>query len=251
MPSIASPRGLWIAAGFPQFQAVPNPQYLVGKDSTPLAIQVTLANATAMATDLTARGSWFTSPDRRVPTAYSISSAGDTSRLNAILSICAVGLRIVTFSDTTSNAASVAKLLSAGSGPYLSGTIGGVPFRQGLARGISHYVKRVDASQAVAADEVLVTLDQGYAVLPQPIRLNLMTDALSLVSDAAVALGADAVAHLELIGTLVPADADAGWNTFYAGASCSGGGQDSAPIGDGLGNVRAMNMSFAQANVKF
>ena len=250
MAKISAPRALWLSQGFPGFTGVPSAQYVVGRDTSPLAIQVTVANAAAMAVDLTARGSWVT--ERKTAAGYSVTSSADTSRLNAILSVCAVGLKITTFSDTVNLASAVAKLTTNATEPYLSGTIGGVPFRQSLKRGISHYVKRLDASQAVAADEILTTLDQGYVVLPMPIRVNLMTDALSLVSDAAVALGADATATLELVGMLVPADADASWQSFYAGASCANAGSDNAPLSsvEDLSQVRGLNTSFATSVVK-
>ncbi len=247
--NLETPASIWRFNNFPNFQSLPNGQYVVGKGSMPIQLQVTLLNAAALNVDLTTRGAWFT--DRRVAAGFAIASAADAQRIQATLSVSAIGLKVVGFSDANAGLwTNAQKLLLNATEPYIRTQGGSTPYSFSLKRGISHYIRRFESDQGTAADEIVGTLDQGYSVLPSPLRINLSTDTFSLVSDSAVALGADVTATLEILGMITPL-VD-GWGTQLPNTGACGD-LDNEPMSERMSSIRdgiALDAEYQRLNVR-
>lgn len=215
------------ACGSPPLFSGPDPQWIKG----PIYVQGTLANATALNVDLTQRGTWY--GDKRVKTAYSVTSTSDTNRMEAVLQIWGVKILLATQSTTVNTLAALAKLLASATvgtqtSPYLNLNVGGlvsaVPLWEHFAAGADQF----QITQTAAADGSFgIARIQSRFRLPTPIRANLKSDAISFVTDAAPALGADVLTQFVLYGSLTPVQAwQASQASYLAGAAGCKGDQD-------------------------
>lgn len=220
------------ACGSPALFGGKDPQWIKG----PIYVQGTLANATALNVDLTQRGTWFS--DKRVKNAYSITGTSDTNRMEAVLQLWGVKILLCTQSTTVNTLASLAKLLASATigtqtSPYLNLNIGGLvtalPLWEHFAAGADQF----QITQTAAADGSFgIARVQSRFKLPTPIRANLKSDAISFVTDAAPALGADVLVQFALYGAITPVQA---WNASQAsyiagGSGCSGDMDMGTPV---------------------
>lgn len=232
MRVFANPARFGRAAGSPPLWSGSDPQWLRG----PFLVQGTLANASVLAVDLTQRGTWFS--DKRVSSAYGISTTSDTARMEAVLQLWGVKILLATQTATVNALASLAKLLAAATigtstSPYLSVNIGGIISGIQLLENLSAGAEQFQATQAAAADGYtgLVRPQSKYRVPGGTIRANLKSDKITIATDAAPALGADVLAQFVLYGALTPTSAWEGRSASFFPGSAACMSDDGIQIG--------------------
>ena len=231
-----TPLGFHVAHGFRSFRSHPS-KWMVG---APFDLETQLANGSATSVDLTMRSLWST--DRRVAQLTGAASGETNTKLDYVLALDAIALKIIPFSDaTTALWTKVVNLLKNATAPYLEGKIDGGDYKEQLTNGISHFVDRFESDQGTAADEITGVLrNLGPYRLAEPIRIDLGTDNLYLKTAADIAFGAAVDVRLQLWGTLVPSSE---WTSFMAGQACAAAEDDGPVNADDIRGARMMNLT--------